>query len=201
MKLYSDFAPRRTRQILGDVVALAFIGLWIWLGAAVYRLVMDLSSFGVQMENAGSGFRETMSELGESLGGVPLLGGGIRVPFDGASNAGSALETAGQSQQDAVLQLATGLGWGIAVLPVAMILVVWLVPRLRFVRRASSARAQVASGASIDLLALRALSTQRLSVLATIDADAMGAWRRGDQSVLRRLAQLELQQSGVRLSD
>ena len=199
MKLYSDFGPRRTRQIIGDLVALAAIAAWVWLGITVYQLVENLAGFGVQMEEAGAGFKETMTEVGETLGGIPVIGGGIRAPFDGASGAGGALEAAGQSQQVAVNQLATGLGIGIAVLPIIMILVLWLVPRIRFVRKAGRAKAIVKSGAGIDLLALRALATQKISALATVDPDAMAAWRRGDETVMRALAQLELKSSGVRL--
>lgn len=199
MGLYSDFADHRARQITADVIALVLIGLWIWLGATIFALINGLAGFGQQMEEAGAGFRETMTELGESLGGVPVIGGGIRVPFDGASEAGGALEAAGQSQQDAVLQLALVLGIGIAVLPILMILVIWLIPRIRFVRRSGRARRIVESGAGVDLLALRALATQKLGALAAVDPDAMAAWRRGDDRVLRDLAALELKASGVRL--
>ena len=201
MKLYSDFGPRRTRQIISDVLALAAIAAWVWLGVTVYQLVENLANFGVQMEEAGAGFKETMTEVGETLGVVPLIGPGIRAPFDGASGAGGALESAGQSQQVAVNQLATGLGIGIAALPIIMILVLWLVPRIRFVRKAGRAKAIVATGAGIDLLALRALATQKISALSAVDPDAMAAWRRGDDAVMRRLAQLELKSSGVRLQD
>jgi len=199
MKLYSDFPARRTRQILGDLFAVGLIGAWIWLGVFVYELVMNLSDFGVQMEDAGGQFRETMTEVSSTLGDVPLIGGGIRAPFDGASDAGAALEAAGVQQQVAVQQLATGLGVGIAVLPVLTILVIWLVPRIRFALKASATKKQLGAGASLDLLALRALSTQKLSTLTALDADPLAAWRRGDTQVVKALAQLELRSSGVRL--
>lgn len=199
MTLYSDFGPRRTRQIIGDILALTLIGAWVWLGVTVYTLVAHLAEFGEQMEEAGAGFKQTLTEAGDTLGRIPLIGGGIRVPFDDASAAGGALEAAGQSQQLAVGQLAMGLGIGIAALPILTILLLWLAPRIRFVRRAGQARAALRSGAGIDLLALRALATQGLSTLSEVDADAMGAWRRGDEGVIRALAQLELRSSGVRL--
>lgn len=201
MKLYSDFGPRRTRQIIADVLALAAIAAWAWLGVVVYQLIENLATFGVQMEEAGAGFKETMTEVGETLGGIPVIGGGIRVPFDGASGAGGALESAGQSQQVAVNQLATGLGIGIAALPILMILVLWLVPRIRFIRKAGRATAIVKSEAGIDLLALRALATQKIAELSKVSPDAMAAWRRGDDTVMRALAQLELKSSGVRMRD
>jgi hypothetical protein len=201
MKLYSDFGPRRTRQIVADTLALVAIAAWVWLGIAVFQLVMNLSSFGVQMEQAGAGFKETMVEVGETLGGVPLIGGGIRVPFDGASEAGGALEAAGQSQQVAVQQLATGLGIGIAALPILTILLFWLIPRMRFARKAGRAKAIAQADAGVDLLALRALATQKISALSKVSADPMAAWRRGDEAVMRSLAQLELKASGVRMRD
>src|SRR4249919_370602 len=108
MKIYSDFAGRRTRQIIADVLALVAIALWVWFGFTV---------FGVQMEDAGAGFEETMKEVGETLGGIPLIGPGIRLPFDGASAAGGTLADAGQAQQEAVFQLALTLGIGTAALP------------------------------------------------------------------------------------
>ncbi|MET4637206.1 hypothetical protein [Mycetocola sp. 2940] len=199
MTLYSDFGPRRARQISGDVLALSLIGAWVWLGLTVYELVENLAGFGEQMEEAGAGFEQTMTEVGSALGGIPLIGGGIRAPFDDASGAGGALEAAGQSQQIAINQLATGLGVGIAALPIVMILVLWLVPRIRFARKAGQVRAAVKSGAGIDLFALRALATQEVSTLSKIDPDAVGAWRRGDEAVMRALAHLELKNSGVRL--
>jgi hypothetical protein len=201
VKLYSDFGPRRTRQIFADVIALAFIAAWLWFGATIYALITELSTFGAQMEDAGAGFRETMTEVGDTLGGIPLIGSGIRMPFTAASDAGSALEDAGQSQQELIQQLALTLGVGVALLPILMILALWLVPRIRFARRAGRAREQLRAGVGLDLLALRALATQKLSTIADVDPDAMGAWRRGDDAVLRRLAALELEASGIRLRE
>lgn len=198
MNLYSDFAPRRLRQIIGDVVAVLAIGACAWLGVTVFQLVGNLSAFGMQMETAGSGFRDTMVEAGKTLGGIPLIGAGIRVPFEGASNAGQALQDAGQSQQVAVSQLATGLGVGTAAFPVLMILMIWLLPRLRFVRNAARARRMLDSGAGIDLLALRALAHQKISALSNVSPQPMDAWRRGDETVMLALARLELKSAGVR---
>ena len=201
MKLYSDFGPRRARQIIADLVSLALIAAWVWLGVTVYSLIENLASYGVQMEDAGAGFRETMTQVGEALGGVPVIGDGIRAPFDGASDAGAALEAAGQSQQVAINQLATGVGIGIAALPILTILLLWLLPRLRFIRRAGRAQKLVESGAGVDLLALRALASQKIEALAEVDRDAMAAWRRGDEAVMRKLAALELKASGVRFAE
>ncbi|MCU1447238.1 hypothetical protein [Cryobacterium sp.] len=199
MQFYSDFAAHRSRQIAVDLFAVAAIAAWVCLGAIVYSLVIDLARFGRQMQSAGSDFSSTMTDIGDQLGGVPLIGGGISAPFEAASGAGESLEAAGRSQQEAVLNLAVGLGWGIAVVPVGTILLFWLVGRLRFTRRAATTRRLIGAGVTVDMLALRALTNQKLSVLATVDADPVAAWRRGDPTVMRSLAQLELKASGVRI--
>jgi hypothetical protein len=200
MKLYSDYGAHRARQIIFDLFAAMNIALWVWLGWWLYSLVMKLQGFGIQMEKAGAGFRNTMTNIGDDLGGVWLIGEGIRAPFDAASGAGRELEQAGQSQQEAVHDLALGLGIGIAVLPVLTILIFWLVPRIRFAIKASKAKAMLAHENSRDLLALRALCSQKLSALAKIDDDPAGAWRREDPRVLGALASLELKSAGVRLA-
>lgn len=200
MKIYSDFAARRTRQIIADLAALVAIALWIWFGYTVFTLVNGLAEWGRQMQEAGSGFEGAMTDVGNTLGGIPLIGPGIRVPFDGASQAGASLEAAGVAQQEAVLQLALTLGIGIPLLPILTILAIWLIPRIRFIGRAGRAKEVVKADAGMDLLALRALTTQKLSAISKIDPDALGAWRRGEPDVVRRLAQLELRASGVRLS-
>jgi hypothetical protein len=201
MKIYSDFAGRRTRQIIADLAALVAIALWIWFGYTVFTLVNGLAFWGLKMEEAGSGFEGAMTEVGNTLGGIPLIGSGIRIPFDGASAAGANLEAAGVAQQEAVFQLAVTLGIGIPLLPILTILAIWLIPRIMFIRRASRAKQVVTAPAGMDLLALRALTSQKLSAIAKIDADALGAWRRGEPDVVRRLAQLELRSSGVRIRD
>lgn len=199
MKLYSDFGPRRAWQVFFDLACVLFIAAWVWFGVTIYHLVDDLAAFGKHMEDAGADFSQRMTEVGEALGKVVVIGGSIRVPFDGASEAGHALEQAGQSQQDAIHQLALTLGVGIAVLPIFMILVLWLLTRFRFARRAGRAQALLRGGAGLDLLALRALTNQRITTIAQVDPDAMGAWRRGDEAVMRKLAAIELADSGIRL--
>lgn len=199
MKVYSDFTARRTSQIVADSIAIVGIVVASWIGVTVFQLIKTFSRLGSDIENAGAGFRETMVQVGETLGGVPLIGGGIRVPFDEASGAGGALESAGQSAQVAVHQLAVGAGLTVALVPILLILAVWLVPRIRFIRRASAAQRLVKAGAPRELLALRALTNRPVVDLQALDNDVVGSWRRGDARIIRELAALELKADGVRL--
>lgn len=199
MKLYSDFAAQRARQMTADVVALALIAISVATGIVVFSTVNQLAQFGVQMQNAGTDFRTSMTDVGTRLGGVPFIGEGISAPFSTASSAGDTLAAAGQTQQDLVLQAAIALGVGVAALPILIVLLVWLIPRLRFISRATRTRALMRSGLNTDLLALRALTHQKAGVIAKIAPDAVGAWRRSEPEVMQRLAGLELRSVGIRV--
>lgn len=199
MKLYSDFAPRRMRQIVADVVAIALIAVSVAMGVLVFSTVNELARFGRQMQDAGAGLRSSMTDVGGRLGGIPLIGESIRDPFDAASSAGETLQSAGQTEQDLILRAATALGIGVAAVPILILLLVWLLPRLRFVTRAARTRAMIRTGLDVDLLALRALTNQKVGAIASIDPDPLGAWRRRDPEVMRQLANLELRSVGIRV--
>jgi hypothetical protein len=198
VKLYSDFAAQRARQVTADIIALALIAVSIAVGVFVFSTVAQLAQFGRQMQTAGADFRTSMTDVGAQLGGVPLIGSGISAPFDTASSAGDTLATAGPTQQDLVMQAAVALGVGVAALPILIVLLVWLLPRLRFISRATRTRTLMRAGLDTDLLALRALTHQKVGVIAKVAPDALGAWRRGDPDVMRELAGLELRSVGIR---
>ncbi|GHD77451.1 hypothetical protein CLV85_1496 [Salinibacterium amurskyense] len=200
MQLYADQPARRTRQIIADLISLGFIAVWIALGVWVYQLIAAFQELGVQMQEAGAGFESTMVELGDTLGSVPLIGSGIRAPFDGASEAGAALESAGQSQQASVEAAATVVGLFIGIVPVILILLVWLLPRIRFAIRAGEAKRLLATPGGADLLALRALATLNMTELARVSEAPAAEWRAGNSATVARLAQLQLAELGLRSS-
>jgi hypothetical protein len=198
MTLYSDFAAQRARQMAADVAAVLGIVGFVVLGVAIHGAIIALQDVGVRLTDAGSSFQSTMAEISERLSQVPLIGSGIRAPFDEASEAGTTLQDVGLAQQRATEQLAIGTGLAVAVLPVVAILLLWLIPRIRFMRRSSWARAASTSVAGIDLLASRALATRRLPQIVAAHPDAAGGWRRNDPAAIEALALLELRACGVR---
>ena len=201
MKLYSDFGGRRVYQVLGDVVAVAVLVAGIVVAVAIHDAIAAFTGIGRDVARSGNDFSSTMRDIGDRLSGVPLIGGGISAPFGSASDAGGTLARAGTDWQEGVERLATLVGWTVAALVVLVVLVGWVRPRLvGAVRRAAVARL-ASSSPSLDLLALRALVTRPARVVARVDDDVVGAWRRGDQEVVRRLAALELKASGVRLPE
>jgi hypothetical protein len=200
MKLYSDFAGRRTAQIFADVIGIGLILLTIWGAVLLHAAIMLLDQVGKSMKGAGDGFQKTMTDAGNALGGIPLIGGGIRAPFDAASGAGGLLAQAGQAQADLVDTAALVIAIGSALLPILVVLFFWLRPRVRFARRATAAyrMAQLSDGA--ELLALRALVSANAKQLRAVSAKPVEDWKRGETGVVRALASLELREAGVKLA-
>lgn len=199
MKLYSDYPARRSAQIIADLVAVALIAAAVWVGTLVYAAIAVLAAFGKTIEDAGDGFEQTMADAGDTLGGVPLIGDGIRQPFDAASGAGTLLAQAGRAQQDLVMTAALIIAIVVAVIPILLVVAIWMRRRLSWARRATQARNLSRLPDGPDLLALRALVNSDFRELHDIDGEPVDAWRRGDRKVVRALAQLELREAGVRL--
>ena len=199
MKLYSDFAGRRTAQIFADLVAIGLIALAIWGAVLIHAAIVVLDEVGKSLTASGDSFQKTMSDAGNTLGGIPLIGGGIRAPFDAASGAGGLLAQAGKAQQNLVDTAALVIAIAAAVVPILVVLFVWLRPRIRFARRATRAYrvSQLADG--VQLLALRALVDGDAKELHSVAERPVEAWRHGEVGVVRALAALELREAGVRL--
>lgn len=197
MVLYSDYGPARTRQIVADVIAVAVAALVIAIAAAVAGAIRALGAFGRDLEAAGLDFQSGLTDAAESLGGIPLIGDGIRGPFDLAAGAGGSVAEAGRQQQAFVELIATTTGWLIALLPLTVLALVWLLPRIRFAVRKRRLRTMIAAGMTADTLAARAVARAPLRQLVAVHPDPAAAWRSNDPALVRALAGVELRRAGI----
>jgi lysylphosphatidylglycerol synthetase-like protein (DUF2156 family) len=181
-KYYSDLPARRTRQITGDLWLVGWTILWIWVAVKLHGLIMNLAAPGLAISDGAGNLATSIDSAGESIGGLPLVGDTLTGPFNGMSDAASAIASAGQTEADAVAALAMFLSVSLAVLAFASFAAWWLPIRYFFVRRASAAQRFV-----------------DLHVLARIHDDPAGSWRRGDRMVIDALAELELREEGLRM--
>jgi hypothetical protein len=198
MQLYADLPGRRTRQAVADAVAVTWVILVIWLAKQAYDLVNKLAAPGLLMEQSGTGLASSMQGASDRVDGVPLAGDALAAPFDAAAHAASGIASAGQSQQDAVNNIA----WLVAIVlaggPILLALLVWALPRLVWMHRAQAARLVLLDRDGADLLALRALATRPLRQLADVGVDGVvDRWRRGDEQTIGALATLELRDLGL----
>lgn len=173
--------------------------LAILAGRAVYGLIDTLAGPGRLLEDAGNGLAENLGGAGENLSDIPLIGDAISTPFEGAAGAANNVAGAGQTVQDFVGTMATLAGLATAGFLIMLAVLFWVLPRLSWMRRAEAARAVLYDPDGIELLALRALATRRLSRLARIGDGLLPAWRRGDPEIVRALAELEMGRLGMRL--
>ncbi len=199
MKLYADLGPRRSGQVAGDLLLVLWVLLWSWAGAAVNDGVSALGGVGAQVEDGGSSLAGHLGDAGEAASEVPLVGEQLRSPFDQAGGAARAIADAGRTQQEVAQQLGLLLGLAVALVPITLVAVLWLPRRVGFGRRAAAARDSLAAGGDLDLFALRAITGQPVRRLAAVSDDPLADWRRGDGDVVRRLADLELRDLGLRV--
>ena len=198
MQMYSQLPARRARQFAGDLWLVVWTIGWIWIAFTLHGLIMKLAAPGIAIAEGATSLATSIDSAGDAIGGVPLVGDGLSLPFDGMSAAARVMAAAGQAQVDAVTLLAMFLSVTLAVLAFTSFAAIWLPIRIAFMRRATAARRFVDADADLDLFALRALARQPLHILARIDDDPAGAWRRGDRQIVDALAALELRAEGLR---
>lgn len=198
MKIYADRAPAAARQLLTDLLVVAWVYASIRAAMWLHDLVQKLSVPGQKLEGAGNGMADNLADVGGKIGRVPLVGDQLTSPFQNAADAARSLADAGVQQQDLIDDLALALSLGLLIFPIGLVLFVWLPLRVRWIRRAGAAAALRSAPAGRDLLALRALANQPLRKLTRIDPDVAEAWRRGDDSTVDALAALELRALGLR---
>jgi len=197
MKLYADAPVRRSRQMLADLLFVLWLVGWVWAGHVVQQGTMELAGVGRQTDESASSLASGLSNAGDSLRGLPVVGGGVAEPFDQMSSASEALAAAGRSQVTAVHRLSWALGISIAIIPILCVGVFFVPLRWRFVREATHAAKFIDAAEDLDLFALRALARQPMSVLAKVSDDPAGAWRARDPAVVTALAALELRDCGL----
>ncbi len=197
MKLYADASARRTRQILADVLFVLWIVGWVWLGHVVQHGTMELAGVGRETDSSATSLANGLTSAGDTLSGIPLVGGGVSAPFDQMSSASEKLAEAGRAQVTAVHRLSWALGISLATIPILCVAVFFVPIRWRFVREATASARFIDAAEDLDLFALRALTRQPMYVLARISDDPAGAWRARDPEVVTALARLELRDAGL----
>ncbi|SCL63497.1 hypothetical protein GA0070604_4986 [Micromonospora eburnea] len=199
VKIYADRLPTLLRQLLTDLLVVAWVYVAIRFALWLHDVIEKLAVPGQKLEGAGGGLADNLADAGGKVGRVPLVGDELTAPFARAAEAARAVAQAGRDQQELVGQLALGLSIAVLVLPLGLVLFGWLPLRLRWMRRAGAAQALATAPAGRDLLALRALAGQPLGRLTRIAPDVAEAWRRGDDATVDALAALELRRLGLKV--
>ncbi|MGW7457327.1 hypothetical protein [Streptomyces sp. NPDC054797] len=200
MRFYAQTPARRNRQVLGDLLAAALTAAAVWFALAAHEVIMLLAEPGRKVESSGDSLASELDNAGDAASKVPLVGDLLKKPLQSAADAGTGFADAGQSLQHGVSQVAALTATALIVIPVLFVLLLWLPPRLRWIRRSATVRRLAEAPGGADLLALRALngSLRDLAALPAPPGGLADAWRRGDQRVIADLCEVALKQAGLR---
>lgn len=196
MRLYAAAPARAARQVLGDLLLLAWVAGWAWAGQQARAAVDLLGTPGRETASAADDLAGRFHDVEGRIDDLPAVGDDLAAPFQGAAQAAESLAAAGRAQAETVTDVALLAGLAVFLVPVLLVAVLYVPLRVRFVRRASAGRRLAAADPA--LLALRALVNRPPRDLLRITPDPATAWRTGDPDTIRALADLELRSLGLR---
>lgn len=194
---YATTPVRMTGQLISDILAAAWITVWVMIGLAVHHAIAAIAGVGRQVNDSANGLSVNLNSAGDSADRIPLVGDTVAKPLRAASEAALDLAGAGQNLNTTATWLAVLLGIAVASPPILAVGMPWLFLRIRFFRRKWTVIALAQTPAGEQLLALRALANRPLRRLTEVSPDPVGAWRRMDTEAVRGLAALELRSAGV----
>ncbi|WP_460837910.1 hypothetical protein [Nocardioides marmoraquaticus] len=197
VKLYADQPARRTRQVVLDLLALAWVVLFAVLGRRVHDRVDEYAADVRRSDGAGRALADNLSGVGDVLGRAPFVGDDVRRPLDAAASGALDLAATGASVADSIELLGTVLGWLVLLVPLLLAAPYYLPARVRWIVTATVAARLLARDPDPDLWALRALVRQPVDVIARRVPGAAAGWRSGDPEVVAALAALELRSLGL----
>lgn len=194
---YATTPVRMTGQLVSDVLAAAWITVWVMIGLAVHHAIAAIAGVGRQVNGSATGLSENLNSAGDSADRIPLVGDTVAKPLRAASEAALDLAGAGANLNTTATWLAVLLAIAVAGPPILAVAMPWLFLRIRFFRRKWTVISLAQTPAGEQLLALRALANRPLRRLTEVSGDPVGAWRRQDAEAVRGLAALELRSAGV----
>ena len=194
---YATTPVRMTAQVVSDLLAAAWITVWVVVGLGVHHAIATIAGVGRQVNDSANGLSDNLNSAGDSADRIPLLGDTLARPLRAASDAALDLAGAGQNLDTTATWLAVLLAIAVAAPPILAVGMPWLFLRIRFFRRKWTVIALAQTPAGEQLLALRALANRPLGHLTEVSDDPVGAWRRQDPTAVRGLAALELRSAGV----
>lgn len=191
-----------TRMLSARAVRWLDVGVAVWIVAWIVVGLLAWHDIGAQGQlsrdviKVGTAVKDTGQALGV-VGGLPLVGDQIGRFAQRIESMGSEVEASGQSSRDAIQRVAVTSGLAAAILPAALVLLLYLPLRAswrRDVRSVAAALGRDADDPALQrYLAYRAIATRTWDELRAVTPDPWKAVAEGD---LRALADLELARIG-----
>lgn len=196
MRFYAERPLRLVRQVVADLLVVAWVVLCVTIARAAHDLVAELQKPAQSLVGAGDSIRGAFDDAARTASGVPFVGEALARALGAGTGAGESLAAAGRQQVETIATAATVAAVGIVLVGAVPVVLVWLVLRVRYALAARSAIR--ARGVGSDLLALRAMTHLPVRRLLAVSAEPAASWRRDDRMVVEQLAGLELRSLGLR---
>ena len=190
VRYYPEVSGPRRRAVLADLVVVALVALFAWLGLTVNDTFDDAAGLGRGVQEAGNSVRLGFEDAGGLLADVPIVGQDLDEAFTdaGAATGGNTAEL-GEQGESAIEKTALLLGWLTFALPTLAVLL-WAVPRrVVRLRRMTGAGRVLAGAHSAErrrALAMRAAFGLPYEALLAHTPDPFGALADGEYDPLLR---------------
>ena len=197
MRWYARSSWQTVGQVATDLAVAAWVWIWWSVGRATEDLLLRIARPVGEAGRVTAELEGQLADAADQAARVPLVGDSLRRPFDELAATDNGVPTSVQQQAGTLEQTAPQVGWALFVVPSLLVVAFWLLHRYRFMVRFRDTAALAAAPGGDDLLALRALATQRPARLRTVGADPAQAWRDRDPDALAALARLEMISAGL----
>lgn len=203
MKFWSEVPSARAREIVADVATWCWVSLWAVVAFRLYVTLAGYAEVGRAVGRGGANIQAAGGQLGDSLGGLPLVGEQVRgLARSAFGSAGEPFIDVGGQLEQLLLFIAALLGilvLGIALIPWLNRYLPWRARRLAELRAGHRTRraatAHVSEADLERLLASRALYRLPYGTLLEHTPDPIGDFATGRHD---RLARAELESVGLR---
>jgi hypothetical protein len=203
MKFWSEVPSARARELAADVATWAWVSLWAVIAYRLYTTLAGFAEVGRAIGRGGTNIQAAGDEVGNALGGLPLVGeqvsGLTRSAF---GTAGEPFVFVGDQLEQLLLIIAGLLGilvLGVTLVPWLSRYLPWRARRLFELRTANrvirAAPRHVPEAVVERLLASRALHRLTYGELLQHTPDPIGDFASGRYS---KLARAELESVGLR---
>lgn len=213
MRLYPASARARTRTLTGDLVVVALLIVFAWMGVKTHDAILELTSVGRGIQDSGRAISSTtrntasavdgaFADAGNAVDGIPLVGEQLGGTLRGApSGATSALRATGDEQGGRIVRLgveqvkktetaANWAGWLVFLLPTLVLLARFVPDRVRKVIAMATAQ-RTLQHAPEHILAARAAYNLDYRTLRQYTPDPFGDLAAGRHTALVKALRAE----------
>ena len=188
MRFYPEIPSRLATTIARDLLAVALLAAFAWLGVTVHDAVDELAVLGRGVHETGSAVQDGFESAADAVGDVPAVGDDVADGLRGAGEAsGGQVAELGQRGEDRVHRLANLLGLLTFALPASLVLLQHVPGRIAQIRRLAAAERVLRQPDSPErrrLLAMRAAFSLPYGRLLEHTRDPLGDLAEGRYDAL-----------------